>query len=363
MHTTLEFYNNLKETISFLDIEKKFEDKQVYLPEAQTKMLNDFFLSGYKHIPENLIKTMIAEILKNPDANNGKVYEALVYAWLEKHGIQYTPQVHVKQENCFKESTNGYDVDGVIEDNGLIFDVKQFGLALPHIDTLRRKIQAYIPEDYYLTISGGRNISAKDLQTHFLEKAKTIAQYIMDEKKRVHTDYIYCDTEFNLEFRAWKRKGNPFFTSISEFNIYEWAEKNEFYFMYHASQFCINSPYVLFCPYDKYLVPLFSGKDRVFTFGALRALCRRIFMNLTKMDERRITDFDGKARNGISVATAAKKISAIVFLDVSEEFDYHNCHMFVFQNPNADNKIPRYQINSLFRNAGAIIEDFNFDNY
>ena len=86
-------------------------------------------------------------------------------------------------------------------------------------------------------------------------------------------------------------------------------------------------------------------------------------MNLTKMDERRIIDFDRKAQNDISVATAAKKISAIVFMDVSNDFDYQNCRMFVFQNPNADYKIPRYQIDSLFRYAGATIEDFIFDNY
>lgn len=86
-------------------------------------------------------------------------------------------------------------------------------------------------------------------------------------------------------------------------------------------------------------------------------------MNLTKLENRKIIEFDGKAQKDISVATAAKKISAIIFIDVSYDFNYSNCRMFVFQNPNADLKIPLHQIKSLFGYAGAAIEDFEYDNY
>lgn len=363
MITTLEFFNELKEKISFLDIEKKILDVKIELPELQIKTLKDLFISWSKYLPEELVKGLIVDVLKKPNSENGKVYEALVYAWLDRHSIRYLPQVHIDQNNCFKASKQGYDADGIIEENGLIFDVKQFGLTLPHIETLRRKLQEELPEEFYLTISGGRNISVQDIKTHFLEKTKDIAQCIMNEKSKLHTDYLYRDRKFGLEFRAYSKENTDLFTSISEFDLFEWAENNEFYFMYHASQFCTNSPYILFCPYDEQLASMFSTEDRERLFWTFRALCRRIFMNLTKMDDRGITDFDRKAKNGISVATAAKKISAIIFLDVTEEFDYQNCRMFVFQNPNADCKIPRYQMDSLFRYAGATIDDFRFDNY
>ena len=81
------------------------------------------------------------------------------------------------------------------------------------------------------------------------------------------------------------------------------------------------------------------------------------------MENRPISDFDGKARKNVTVASAAKKISAIVLIDVSDDFDYQHCRTFVFQNPNADHKIQRYQINTLFRYERAKIDDFRFDNY
>lgn len=363
MLTVLEFYNSLRETISFLGEDERIQDGPIKLPKLQIEMLKTLFVSWSSKFPEEIVKDLIRNVLKKPNTENGKVYEALIYAWLEEKSIRYTPQFHIERENCFKSAENGYDADGMIEENGLIFDVKQFGLTLPHTEILRRKLQAELPEKFYLMISGGKNTSVRDLQTHFLEKVKDIAQCIMDEKNKLHTDYLYHEKQFGLEFRAYDQNDTSMFTSVSEFDFFEWAENNEFYFMHHASQFCINAPYILFCPYDEQLASIFTTEDRELPFWAFRSLCRRIFINLTKMDGRKITEFDGKARNGVSVATAAKKISAIVFLDVSKTFDEQGCHMYVFQNPNADYKIPEHQIARLFRYAGATVDNFRFDNY
>lgn len=361
--TTAEFYSELQKNIPFIDNTKKVNDEKIILFDAQIIMLFECFLSMSKRLEPKIVKDLVVDVLRNPNAENGKVYETLVYSWLEKRGVNFTPQHYIAQEECFKASSNGYYADGILKENNIIFDVKQFGLTLPHIETLRRKLQSYIPKEYYLTISGGRNVSSRDLRTHFLEKAKDIAHCIISESNSNYTDYIYHEKKYGLEFRAWNIKEHPVFTSISEFDPYEWAENNEYYFMYHSSQFCINSPYILFCPFDKQLAPVFSSKDDEFVFLTFRALCRRIFMSLLKMENRPISDFDGKARKNVSVASAAKKISAIVFIDVSDDFDYQHCRTFVFQNPNADHKIPRYQIDTLFRYAGAKIDDFRFDNY
>lgn len=138
---------------------------------------------------------------------------------------------------------------------------------MPHIGTLRRKLQAELPKEYYLTISGGENISVRDLKIHFLEKAKDVAQSILDEKNKLNKDYLYREKKFGLKFRAYNREEAFFFTAISEFDFFEWAENNEFYFMYHASQFCTTSPYILFCPYDERLASIFSTGDKIFHFG------------------------------------------------------------------------------------------------
>lgn len=58
----------------------------------------------------------------------------------------------------------------------------------------------------------------------------------------------------------------------------------------HASQFCINSPYILFCPFDNRLVRTLFKEDG-YAFLAFRTLCRRIFINLVRMDDKKISDY------------------------------------------------------------------------
>lgn len=362
MCNTKEFYEKIKLNVPQIEC-KNIVDIKICLPSEQLKMLEKLFITWGKDDMNAEVENLLNDILKQPNNQNGKVYEALVYAWLSGHSIQYKPQFHVNTEDCFKRTDAGYDADGKITENNIVFDIKQFGVTLPQIETLRKKLQSLMPNEYYLTIGGGKNISTRDIKKDFLEKINEMVKTIMDSKNKIHTDYIYHDKKYGLEFRAWDTKTNSLFTSISEFDPYEWAENNEFYFMYHASQFCLNTPYIIFCPFDKNIASIFSNKDNDVTVTALRALCRRIFMNLLKMENRKISEFDGKAKQNISVSIASRKISAIVFVDVNEEYDYNHCRTFVFQNPNADYKIPRYQIDSLFRYAGAYVEDFRFDNY
>ena len=115
MLTALEFYNKLKEEISFLDIDKRIKDEPINLMAPQIEMLHKLFISWSVDLSEETTKNLIVDILKKPNDENGKVYEALVYAWLERQSIQYTPQFHVEQENCFKTSVQGYDADGIIK--------------------------------------------------------------------------------------------------------------------------------------------------------------------------------------------------------------------------------------------------------
>lgn len=119
-----------------------------------------------------------------------------------------------------------------------------------------------------------------------LEKPNELLKSIMNEDNKIFTDFIYQDSKYGLEFRICDNTKSREIFSISEFDPYEWAENNQFYFIYHASQFCVNSPYILFCPYDKKLMPDFFRNDQRLLFLSFRTLCRRIFMNLTKMKEK-----------------------------------------------------------------------------
>ena len=356
--TTEEFAKYINSKIDKFNFEVK-KNKPLEINKEQINMLYSLFENKSNEWSKEFTYTLLNDILKKPCRVNGKVYEALVYSWLDSHKIDFIPQAIVESENCLKK--NNYESDGKIKD--IYFDVKQFGITLPHLDTLKEKLQRLVPKKYFVTVGGTKNISTRVLKEHYLSRLKELVEEIMSEKNKVYTDYLFKDTEHGIEIRLHDKASQEIFSSISEFNYYEWAESNQFYFMYHASQFCINNPYIIICPFDNSCCSLLSHNTEKDVYHILRPFCRRMFMNLINMHDIDISEYDENAKEGIKVATAAKKVSAVVFLDVTKEYDYSNQRMWVFLNPNADNKLRNYQVNSLFRHNGAYVEDFRFDNY
>lgn len=203
----------------------------------------------------------------------------------------------------------------------------------------------------------------RDIEKHFLSRLNELKREIMKPENKIHTDYIYNDKEYGIDIRLNDMIGRRTFTSISYFNPYEWAQNNEYYFMYHASQFCTNNPFIIICPFDINCCSYFANKNNQEIYDILRPFCRRMFMKLVNVNDRFICEFDLKAKENIKISTAARKVSAVVFLDVTKDYSYNESRMWYFSNPNADNKIARYQVETLFRQNGACIEDFEHDNY
>lgn len=356
---TKDFENYINSKIDGLNF-KVSKNKSIEIQPEQTEMLCKLFQSKSTEWSNGFIKVLLNDILKKPNRYNGKVYEALVYSWLDNHNVRFKPQEKVLSKDCFK--AHDYEADGIIDGN-IYFDVKQFGIALPHLDTLKRKLQEKVPESYYVTVEGTKNISTRVLEKKYLSRLPQLVEEIMSEENKLYCDYLYKDNDSGIEIKLHNREHGNIFASISEFDPYEWAEKNQFYFMRHASQFCMNSPYIIICPFDGNCCGFFLGRDTREVYDMLRPLCRRMFMNLINIKDRDIREFDDNAREGIKVSTAARNVSAIVFLDVSKEYSFSEARIWAFLNPNADNKILNYQTNQLFGLKGACVEDFRFDNY
>lgn len=144
-----------------------------------------------------------------------------------------------------------------------------------------------------------------------------------------------------------------------ESDKYEWAQKNRFYFMHDASQFVRNRPYMIICAFDKESSgPFLQYTDSLHEY--FRELCRRIFIDLNRMTDRKVDD--GKAIP-VSISETSKKLTGIMFIETSaiaknERKDY----AWVYLNPNADNPLLNYQVNQ-FHNISAIVEDYKHDNY
>ncbi len=299
------------------------------------------------------------DIISKPNIENGKVYEFLVYSWLQKKKINFEEQVSISSDECLKK--NDYDADGKFD--GIVFDVKKFGISFPLYDTFRAKLQEKIP-DYFITIGGSKNLDTKTIEKELISKTSQWVERLLSEESKLYKDYMLRDAGLGIEIRAHNKKNSGgIYTSFSELDITQWAEENELYFFRHASQFCCNTPYMIICPFLPRDFP-FGSKDETLIYYAFRYLCRRMFMNVIKRKDRLLRDAcDGHAKDYVTLETAARKLSAVMFLDISEEWEYSNCRCWIYKNPNADLPIPNYIMHSKFELLGAHIDDFKYDNY
>lgn len=317
-------------------------------------LINDDAISfAHKQLQE------VVKEIKRDNCNFGKLYETLVYAWLSINQIKFVPQNKIESIDCFKMKDDGYDSDGKIYENNIVFDVKNFGISISLYPLLQKKLQSAIANkypNYTITISGKADIDTKQLQKDYLQKIDEIISELF--RSPLANESYVCGWN-DLQFRA--DKNLTLLISQKSFNAYEWAENNKYYFLSHSSQFCINAPYIIFSVFDSSQTDMILFSDCKDSFQYLRIFCRRVFVELTKIQNRYINEFDGKAKKQISVASASKKISAIVFMDIKS--DNISPQLYVYLNPNADNKLFKYQIDTMFRNQGAFIEDYEHDNY
>lgn len=239
--------------------------------------------------------------------------------------------------------------------------MKKFGIGFPLYETFKNKLQDEFP-DHFITIGGRKNLDSKTMEKDLISKVPYWRDKLLKTKQTPFGDYMLEVPEYGITIRAHNKKhSNGIYTSISEVDVTQWAEENELYFFRHASQFCINKPYMIICPF----VPkdFHFSSDNTYMYYAFRYLCRRMFMNLTKKGDRLLRDVcDGHAKDYVTLETAARKLSAVMFLDISEEWDYP-CRCWIYKNPNADFPIWNYVIPGRFQSLGAYIDDFQYDNY
>lgn len=354
MKTTLSLYKQLKDSCTDFP-EMDVEEKNICLLDNQIICLKNCLSNLFNKGNSDYAISAFKEIIKAPEYKNGKVYEVLVYYWLQCTYTCFEVQPRIAKEDCFKKNGD-YEADGKIDDT--IFDVKLFGVGFPLLNKVREEFQTKANADNKLiTISGSYDLPNKVFQ-EILEHKDDIYTKLKSEKYLNHDQYI-MKHESGLEFRLCPMR--DCISYLGSLNICEWAQNNELYFVRHGSQFCRNLPYMIFCPFDDNVsITLSKDKD---IFLTLRFLCRRMFVNVSRFSDRMLHEYDGKAVERISLSAAMRKVSAIIFMDVSQQWSYENCRMWVFVNPNADNPIKSYHIDQWFRQTGAHIEDFVYDNY
>lgn len=340
------------------------------LSETQFNMLHSFFKKYYYN--NECYKNLLKDIC---NADSGKINEALLYHCLHECSIRFTPQNEIEPCNSFKSVK--YYADGII--NGrIIFDIKSFDIPFKVLQELKQKLEKRISmisqQPYYVNIDTEID-SAEKFNTYFKKEPThnstpddskqnklTIDELISKifETKPSHNCHIYTDKETGIKFTISDKP--QFNGSYLSLNFYQWAEASQYLPMQHSSQFIRTQPYILFYTFDNNFKAYFSG-DRFYFFQVLRSFSRRVFIALNKCTSEYINSIDHKAIKDISVSQASRKISAIVFINIDESYEYNKLEGYAFINPNAENKLYNYEVNKIFTCNGFVIDDFKYDNY
>lgn len=337
-----------------LNIRFQSKTRRLHITENQFSALCNYLKKG-----DEDKKELLKEIATSNAGNDGKMYEALVYAWLDSQGIPFSTQPLIKASECLKR--NDYYADGLLDDY-CVFDVKMFGLSHPNIDRLRKKLNDLCQKnhpDFLITISGQFDVS-NDILQGLLRDANKIYSELFSKNNQLFSDYSYHIADADLEIRAHSLKGTHMISSISEINPYKWAQENQFYFFHDSSQFCTDRPYVIICPYDKKIAPHFADGFSSSTNAAFRSLCRRMFLGM--QDNISAQEYDNKCFPLISLKEASQCISAVIFQDISMSPDLDDV-TWIYLNPNAKNRMPRYLADSFRLHINSILDDFTYDSY
>lgn len=310
---------------------------------------------------ETDFNTTFQDIINKSNWENGKIYEVMVYVCFQEAHIPLKKHPMVLTQNCLKE--NSYEADGLFEN--IYFDIKKMGIELPLLNLFKERLQEKTcsnenTKDYTIIVQHNGHNDTRTLEKKLVSQIDNWYNRLFSDDSKLFTDYYLKDNELGITIRAYNKNNSNMAGGISSMDASQWAEKNEFYFMYHGSQFVTNTPYMLICPYMPQDL-LFANEQ--YRYWAFRFLCRRMFMNLKNMTNSKLKDYDGKAKNRVTISEASQYISGVMFLDISKEWNYENCNAMLYCNPNAKNKIPNYISHNCIHNAGAIIDDFRFDNY
>ncbi|HFL3266424.1 TPA: hypothetical protein ACG3I4_002373 [Clostridioides difficile] len=342
--------DNLKD---FYNLFNQFNDEDYLMAIKETM---DYFIEKKW---DNVAKKLISDII-NSTGNRGSFFELMGYYWFIKNRIRFSPQIEISEEECFKR--NKYDADGIIEEGSIVFDIKTFGTGTSIINDFEKLLNDKIRRErkisgYFCYVSGDLSQGDEKVQKDCFKKVDEIIEELL--KHKTYDSYIYKIPKIGLELRM-EPSNVRYYSPISELDIYKWAKENEFCFMKDASQFTRQKPYVLIALFDKYSNRIIHTNKNYYNNLILRTLCRRIFMNLPNINSKKLIDFDKKAVEDITIAEVSKKISGIIFMDSSNNFKES---IYTYINPNADNKLKNYQVDIIFKQNGAYIDDFKYDNY
>lgn len=301
------------------------------------------FREGGK-ISSNDINNYLKSLLSHK-THYGFLCELLTLSYLHRNHVEFDVEVEVPPKDNL--SKNVVSLDGMTK-SGVSFDVKGFGLQEYTKAQFSRLVEKEFP-GYSVLINGKYDVSYNDIEKYaFPSRQRVISE--LKASNRSQIDELDWDIRISNERIRF---------SAGESSPYAEAENNKNFFFRKCSQFTTKKPFILICAFDNQfnnnLVINFSSHTDIMT----RSLSRRAFMEF-KNSEKDATCLDKKCRNDVKLSTASKHLSGILFYDI------YNDKSWLYLNPNAEHKLDRHKIDSMFNfetPEDILIDDFSNDNY
>lgn len=309
------------------------------------------------------------ELIKQNDS--GKLYECMIQRLFNIYGFGFSKQEHINKIESFKKTEYGFDVDGLLE-GAVYYDIKKLGMGEDLFSNYERKLEN---EWRKITSNPDLHVFITDHETWSVDAISSLINKHKDEVKNTINNEMHKHINGEYEIFIPYNENNENKQLIvkiidrsidkktqlviqhSSFDKYLFAELNQYHCLKHASQICKTKPFIFIYCYDKGMQISFSDDEAKDVF---RTLARRIFIGL-KNDTTMIEDHDKKAISGIQVQEAIQYLSGIWYVNIDDPSDISNSYLFI--NPNAKNKIPKWIVNQKFSTHQVYVDDFMHDNY
>jgi len=277
----------------------------------------------------------------------GTFCELCAYDWLERNKAAHTAQVALDSQDVL--NPNGCIIDGQFSNYGAYFDIKGFGMQAYLRDIFIQRLQPFAT-GLSILIDGPLDVAVKDIQKYAFG---CIGQ--LSSKLSKGSTHKISELDWSIKVDAPAKVSMTVHTN----DPFKFAEQNRYYPFKTSRQFTRKEPFVLIFPYSSQFNTTLVRNVFNMTDIALRALARRVFIQLTA-DKSLLDQHDTQTGPGLTVADAAELISALLFINLDDDTAW------LFSNPRARNVLTKYHIEQIFDFTIPInmgIDDFAYDNY
>lgn len=256
------------------------------------------------------------------DNNTGAIYEMFGYGIFSERKLSFNAPHVITAGELYRsgDPQNGIDLDGILNNHGILFDIKSLGNPGGVFGRLLEDLNVSVAPDGYFTYEGSMDFDHTILGQNYASVKRNLLAAVSSGTPCAPL------TGVPLKLRLKSRTVGVNIVGETSVNAYRFAQENAHMVLTHASQVPRSKRFVF--------VYVYSRESSAVAYDpevAERALARRMFMQLSK-DTRPVTAFCDNADPAAKVKDVVASIGGVCFINVAEP---DNPSIGMYLNPNA----------------------------